>query len=139
MTLPEDYRKAQERYMEARRIERMGSSERDIARLNTEQRLLISEASFSGASAVVFKDHESLSYAEKEYFDNLLYGVEPMSPLWFELVQVSAEYAEWMKINKPEEATELHYEPDNLEWYGEFKRTRHEQMNIESYNEKDLV
>jgi hypothetical protein len=27
----------------------------------------------------------------------------------------------------------------SFEWHGEFRRTRHEQMNIESYNEKDLV
>lgn len=38
------------------------------------------------------------------------------------------------------EGTTLHYDsPDNLEWHGEFKRTRHEQENMESYNKKDLV
>ena len=39
---------------------------------------------------------------------------------------------------KDSRAPTLNYD-DNLEWYGEFKRTNYEQENIEFYTQKDLV
>ena len=76
----------QNAYIEARRIERRMSAERDIARIKT-------EASFIGASEAVIQTHH---YKEDEV-------------------------------------------SDRFEWYGEFRRAKHEQENIEFYNEKDLV
>ena len=77
-----------------------------VARINAEQMLAVSELSFIGASpnkAVVYR---------------------PQNP----------QCATLNYDGNKEEAPD-----NNLEWYGEFKRTRHEQENMEFYNQKDLV
>jgi len=113
-----------------------------VARINAEQMLAVSELSFIGASpnkAIVLKDSpgnkiEAVWVTDKisvDIFEATINGTK-IRYCSTGLIISPANPPEWVKdyvfgVNNP------------LEWYGEFKRTNYEQENIEFYTQKDLV
>ena len=103
-----------------------------IAQLNAEQRLLVSritEASFIGASPNKIETVRVSGDDEVDIFEDTINETK-IRYASTGLIISPANPPEWVKD---------YVHGVNMQWYGEFKRTRYEQENIEFYTQKELV
>lgn len=105
--------------------------EEQVVRLNAEQRLAISELSFIGASPNKIETVWTTEKISVDIFEDTINETK-IRYCSTGLIISPANPPDWVKEY-------VNGVIDPMEWCGDFKRTRKEQENIESYNEKDLV